>query len=172
MTSFACPAGFSDVCRMAEYGNAETFYCVCNIFRLTGVTAGAILLAGDAERLYTAVARSAGFSFLHFGHREMFFVSQVVDSIVANLAIIVVFFQVKRVTEHDRFSIFEIEFDVFGFGRTCVADRQHAYRNGQQSNLLQHLDRSPVLDEMTLKRATIQTVTSIVNCKYDETLRS
>jgi hypothetical protein len=81
------------------------------------VTAGTFLLAGYAECFHTAVACATGFGFLHFSHGKVLFVSQAEDRIMANSAIIVVFFQMKFVTEYDWIGVFEIEFDVFSFRR-------------------------------------------------------
>ena len=130
MAPFAGAICFGNVYRMAECDGPKTFNCVRDVSRFAAVTAGTVLFVGDTECLYTAMACTAGFSFLHFGHSVAFFVSQVEDRIVAYSAIIIVLFQVKLVTEHDRLGVFELEFDVLGFGRTGAGDRQHAYRNG------------------------------------------
>ncbi len=127
MAPFTGAAGFDNVHRMAECGGAETFHRVLDISRLAGVATGTIFLAGDTECLHAAMACTAGFGFLHFRHGIVFFVSQVEDCIVAYSAIVIVFFEVQLVTEHDRISVFETEFDVLGFGRTGTDDRQHAY---------------------------------------------
>lgn len=124
MASFAAAACFGDMERMAEGNGAQTFNCIGDISRLAGVAAGTVLVAGDTERLNAAMACAAGFGFFHFSHSIALLVSQIEDRIVAHFTIVIVFFQVQFVTEHDWSGVFEIEFDVLGFGRTCAHDRQ------------------------------------------------
>lgn len=123
MAFFAGAACFGDMERMAECNGAEAFNCIGNISRLAGVAAGAVLVAGDTESLNAAMACAAGFGLFHFSHSIALFVSQVEDRIVAHFTIVIVFFQVQFVTEHDWSGVFKIEFDVLGFGRTCAHDR-------------------------------------------------
>ncbi len=109
---------------MAEYGGAETFYRVCNIPRLTAVTAGAIFFGGDIECFYTAMARSAGFGLLHFGHSKAFFIFQAVDRIVAHFTVIIVFFQMEFMAENDRPGIFKGKSDILVLGRPADGSSQ------------------------------------------------
>ena len=125
MACFAGAACFGNVERVAECNGAQAFNCIGDISRLAGVATGTVLVAGNTESLNAAVACAAGFGFFHFSHGIALLASQVEDRIVAYSTIVIVFFQVQFVAEHDWIGVFEIEFDVLGFNRTCAYGRQY-----------------------------------------------
>jgi hypothetical protein len=49
---------------------------------------------------------------------------------VAHLAVVVVFYQVNLMAEHDRLCILEGELDVLGLGRSGADGAEHDYRKG------------------------------------------
>jgi hypothetical protein len=68
---------------------------------------------------------TAGFGFFHFCHGKVFAVPEVIDSVVADLARVVVLFQMNGVAEDDRFGVFERKFNVLGFESTGVDCCEH-----------------------------------------------
>lgn len=101
MARFAGATCFGNMSCMAEDNRTETFNCVWYVLRLAGVTAGTVLVAGDTEGFYSAMACSAGFGFLHFCHGVALFVFKIEENIVAHSAIIIVLLQVGFVAEYD-----------------------------------------------------------------------
>jgi hypothetical protein len=59
------------------------------------------------------VAGAAGLGLFHISHRVAGFLFQVEQGVVANPAVVVIFFQVNIVAEYDRIGIFEGVLDVF-----------------------------------------------------------
>jgi len=58
---------------------------------------------------------AAGLGLFHFRHGETLVMSQVIDGVMANPAIVVIFTEVDVMAEHHRFGIFEGELDILGF---------------------------------------------------------
>jgi hypothetical protein len=68
------------------------------------------------------MAGAAGSGFLHFSHSVVFSFSEVENRIVTHSAIIIIFFQVEFVAEHNRVGVFKLELNVFSLGRIGADD--------------------------------------------------
>lgn len=88
-----------------------------NIAGFALVAFGAELFVLDAECLDAGVAGTAGLGLFHFGHGVTLLAFQVEDGVVANLAVLVVLFQVDVVAEDDRFGVLECKLDILGLFR-------------------------------------------------------
>jgi hypothetical protein len=81
------------------------------------------------------MAGATGLGLFHLRHGDMFSGTQVEDGVMAYLAVVVVFFQVKFMAEDYRISIFEIETDVFGLdGNGSCRKKQQMGHDDQRSS--------------------------------------
>lgn len=120
VAALACSAGFGDMSGVAECGCTESFDVVSDFTGATLVATHTLFFRCDTESLHAAVASAAGFGFLHFGHCEMFSLFQVVDGVMADSAVVVIFFEVEFMAEYYWIGIFERKADIFGFSRSST----------------------------------------------------
>jgi hypothetical protein len=63
---------------------------------------------------------------------------QVKDGIMADLAVVVIFAQMKLMAEHNRVSVFEGKFDILGFGCTGANSTEHYNCIDKQNKVFPH----------------------------------
>jgi len=115
MAALAGAAGFGDMNGVAENRTVEAADLVGDVPGFSLVAADAILLGGDAEGPHAGMTGSARFCLFHLSHGGAPAVFEVEDSVVADLAVVVVLPEVKLMAEDYRVRVFEGKLDILGF---------------------------------------------------------
>ena len=103
---------------MAELCLGCAFHLVYDWPRFPCMAKHAFLLIGNTECLDSGMATAARFRLLHLRHGILALIPQVENGIVTNSAVVVIFLEVRLVTENYRIGMGKSKGDVFGFTRS------------------------------------------------------
>ncbi len=118
MAALALATGCLVMGPMAELCLGCSFNLVNNWPRCPCMAKYAFLLVGNTERFHSGMATAARFCLLHLRHGIMAPIAQVENGIVTNSAVVVIFLEVRLVTENHRIGMGKGKGDVFGFTRS------------------------------------------------------
>ena len=138
MAAFARAFCFRNMDGVAESSVSKALEPISNIAWFALVAFITIFFCCYAECFHTGVASAAGFSLFHLRHCEMLSVAEIVDGVMAYFAVVVIFDQMIGVAENDRFSIFEVETNILGFGGDGGSHIKKRKHHGEQGYSSQH----------------------------------
>jgi len=115
VAALALASGLGYVHIVAEDHIAQPLDLVVDITGFSLVAASAIFFGSDTEGLDAGMAGTARLGLFHFRHGEALALLQIVNGVVTNPAIVVIFTEVNVMAEYHRISVGETVLDVLGF---------------------------------------------------------